>query len=314
MNNRHSMLLLGAICLAIGLCQPATAQNRIRRSHEKQSHSTARRSNDRQSHSTSRRSASGGSVRYHRSRSQSSDRGGRESGHHSSRSDRSSAGGRGASERRSSTTIERRTTTGVRTYSSRERDHASFGSLRHYRPLTRSVVQYPAVLPRHDIHVQKYPRYGTRITVLPSHRSEVTYHGRRYYFSDGVYYRSYSHNVYAVVRPPIGVRLPFLPDGYISITIGGRPYYRYENTYYVREIIDQRPVYVVVQPPSDIVLDVLPPGCQAIQYHGRLYYVDVYEETAYAPVIIDGFTRYRPTDLDVDVDFDDGRVKIEIDD
>lgn len=96
--------------------------------------------------------------------------------------------------------------------------------------------------------------------------------------------------------------------------IGGRQYYRYENTYYVEQIVESEPAYVVVQPPDQVIVDYLPPDSREVYYRDRLYYVDIYEETAYAPVIVDGYTRYRLTDLDVDVDYDDGRLEIEIDD
>ncbi|GJM25527.1 MAG: hypothetical protein DHS20C16_19420 [Phycisphaerae bacterium] len=151
------------------------------------------------------------------------------------------------------------------------------------------------------------------MTQLPSYRTVVTHRGHRYYSCDGVYYRQYD-NYYRVVRPPVGVTLAFLPQGYVTVQYGGRPYYRYDNTYYVREIVNSQPTYIVVEPPRDVYIDALPPDCYEVHYRGRIYYVDIYEEIAYAPVIVDGYTRYRPTELDVDVDFDDGHVEIEIDD
>lgn len=117
-----------------------------------------------------------------------------------------------------------------------------------------------------------------------------------------------------MVAPPIGVRTTYLPTGYVTVTIGGRPYYRYENTYYVYEVYENQPTYVVVEPPERVIVDFLPPGSREIYYKGRIYYVDIHEEIAYAPVIVDGQTRYRITELDVDVDIDDGRIEIEIDD
>lgn len=161
--------------------------------------------------------------------------------------------------------------------------------------------------------MRTYPRYGIHVTQLPSHRSIITHHGHQYYHCDGIYYRQYD-NYYRVVRPPVGVTLTYLPDGYISFQYGGRPYYRYENTYYVQEVVNSQPTYIVVEPPSEFYVDALPPDCYQVYYRDRLYYVDIYEEIAYAPVIVDGYTRYRPTNLDVDVDFDDGQIEIEIDD
>lgn len=207
----------------------------------------------------------------------------------------------------------RRSTQVDRSYSPQTRYHARTGSVSNYRRSYGRPTQLPSHPVDRDVRVRRYPRYGTHITQLPSRHRVVSHHGHRYYFCDGVYYRPYG-GVYRVVRPPIGFSLSYLPIGYTTVFFGGRPYYRYENTYYVHQIVDNEPAYVVVQPPDEVVVDFLPPDCREFYYRGRLYYIDIYEETAYAPVIIDGYTRYRLTDLDVDVDFDDGRIKIEIDD
>ncbi|MGE3182579.1 MAG: DUF6515 family protein [Phycisphaerae bacterium] len=161
---------------------------------------------------------------------------------------------------------------------------------------------------------RSYPRYGTRITQLPGRHRIVSHRGRDFYYVNGIYYRRYPGGYYAVVRPPLGFRLDFLPYGFASVTIGGRPYYRYQNTYYVQEYVDNQPSYVVVQPPQEYYIDYLPADAQQVFYKGRTFYVDIYEEVAYEAVHVDGQLRYRATDLDVDVDFEDEGIEIELDD
>ncbi len=191
------------------------------------------------------------------------------------------------------------------------RHHASTGSLRHHRPPIVRPTPLPGRFPVRDVRVYSYPRYGTRITHLPSTRRVIVHRGHNYYVSGGIYYRAYRGG-YTVCRPPIGVRLPYLPQGFVVVSIGGRPYYRYHDTYYVQEIVNDVPSYVVVQPPEDAIIDFLPPDAQEVYFRGRPYYVDIYEEIAYEPVLINGQTYYRPTDLDVDVDFEDDGIEIEI--
>lgn len=194
------------------------------------------------------------------------------------------------------------------------RNYAGTGSVSQFRPAVRRPVQWPAHVSNHEVRVRNYPRYGARFAALPAGHRLVTHRGHNYYFCDGVYYRPYGPGAYLAVRPPIGFRLTHLPYGYVSVFIGGQPFYRYGNTYYVYETYQNEPSYVVVRPPSEAYLDQLPPDCHEVIFHGRQYYVDIYEEIAYEPVFINGVTRYRPSNLDVDVDFDDGRVKIELDD
>ncbi len=218
----------------------------------------------------------------------------------------------GASARRATPGDRRGVSVKQPTVSTRSRHVASSGSVSRYRP---AAVQLPSrtVVSTRDIRVRRVPRYGTTITQLPARHRVISHHGRRYYFDDGICYRSYG-GVYRVVRPPIGVRVTWLPEGYVSVNFGGRLYFRFGNTYYLRDIIDGEESYVVTLPPRDAILDQLPPDCQEVQYRGRLYYVDIYEEVAYEAAIIAGRVVYRATDLDVDVDFDDGRIEIEIDD
>lgn len=196
-----------------------------------------------------------------------------------------------------------------RGYDQSTRYVASRGSIRNYHPThlpARPVYD-------HEVRVRRVPRYGTRCYTLPPSHRVVTYRRHQYYDCDGVYYRRY-HNEYVAVRPPLGIHLAYLPEGSVTIRIGGRSYYRYENTYYVREIIDALPSYVVVRPPREVFIDVLPPDCHEIIYRGRRYYVDIYDEIAYEPILVDSRTAFRPAAFDVDVEFDDGRIEIEIDD
>jgi hypothetical protein len=281
----------------------STAFAQTRETARKDDRSQAQRSSQGKRHAASR-----GSVRYNKSRSDSAGDRSKPSDLGSGRSARSApGGGRSGVSRRSSAV-------GRSYHPTRTRHRASGGTIRHHRRPYQHSAGIPSRGWDRNVHVRHYPRYGTRIDRLPPSHRVITYHGSNYYFHDGVYYRPYRSGVYRVVRPPIGVHLSFLPSGYTIVEYSGRPYYRYENTYYVREIVNQEPVYVVVEPPQEIIIDELPFDTREVYVGGNRYFVDIYEEVAYAPVIIDGYTRYRQTSLDVDVDIDDGRVEIEIDD
>ncbi|MCA9251444.1 MAG: DUF6515 family protein [Phycisphaerae bacterium] len=315
MKKKTLALAIAATFLVAGLTETATAQTR-RSSGDR---SSARdRSNDR-----SRQGATRGSVRYYRDRDQSGGRGNRgdRGAQDRNRNDRSRVDRGRRADDRSTTRIRRSTTTMAQHPSSSRRrayyptdvrNRASYGSVHNHRNAVQ-LPSYPDYRDHYGARVRTYPRYGIHVTQLPSHHVVYTHHGHDYYRCDGIYYRRYG-DYYRVVRPPIGVSLTYLPAGYVTVEFGGRPYYRYENTYYVQQVIDSQPTYVVVEPPSQVYVDTLPPDCYQVYYRDRLYYVDIYEEIAYAPVIVDGYTRYRPTNLDVDVDIDDGQIEIEIDD
>lgn len=314
MKARTTITLLAFTLIAGTFSQTAVAQERDT--------SRSRRSTGERSSRQRQDAASRGTLRYHgsdadsRSQDQSSDRQSDRSRDRSSEADRSrdrSSAERSDGSHRSTTRSRDESNDTDRSYPPHVRYHAGTGSISNYRRGDDRPTHLPSRPIDHEVRVRRYPRHGTHITQLPSLPRTIMHRGRSYYFSDGVYYR-YSRGVYRVVQPPIGFSLSYLPAGYAMVVVHGQPYYRYDNTYYVYQILGNEPVYVVVEPPDDIIVDFLPSDCREVVYKGRLYYIDIYEERAYAPVIIDGYTRYRLTDLDVDVDFHDGRIEIEIDD
>lgn len=303
MRTRFTILSFTMVLLGAGLAHAERVLQEHTRasSRDRADRSSVQRSSPGDDHSASR-----GSVRYHQSSRAAS-------GHRDRTVERRPGD---ATVTRDSRAVTRDSAMIERSYDAgrSQRHYASSGSVRYRRPPT---VHLPARPPHREggsVVVRRYPRYGTRVTRLPAGHRVVVHRGHRYFCADGIYYRQYGSGVYTVVRPPVGARLSFMPVGYVNATISDRPYYRYENTYYVREIVDDKPTYVVVVPPRDTIIDELPPDTYRVEWRKRVYYVDIYEESAYVPVIVDGHTRYRPTDLKVDVEFDDGEIEIEIDD
>lgn len=100
---------------------------------------------------------------------------------------------------------------------------------------------------RHN-HNRYYPRHGYEVRHLPPRHRSVDYHGTRYYYGEGVWYRS-SGVYFSVVAPPIGVVVPVLPRYYSTVWVGADPYYYADGAYY-RWVPAQRG-YLVVDPPDE---------------------------------------------------------------
>jgi len=79
---------------------------------------------------------------------------------------------------------------------------------------------------------QYYPRRGYVVERLPPRHRVVHYHGDRYYYSDGAWYRPYGPQ-FVVVTPPLGLVVSFLPDFHTTVYFGAVPYYRAGPVYYV---------------------------------------------------------------------------------
>ncbi|MGD0276600.1 MAG: DUF6515 family protein [Syntrophales bacterium] len=96
-------------------------------------------------------------------------------------------------------------------------------------------------------HNRYYPSRGSYVRGLPGGYRGVFYHGSRYYFAAGVWYRPYGGR-FLVIAPPFGLFIPFLPPFYETIWVSGTPYYYANDVYYA-----QAPGgYEVVDPPRDI--------------------------------------------------------------
>jgi hypothetical protein len=96
-------------------------------------------------------------------------------------------------------------------------------------------------------HSRYYAPHGAEIGVLPHGAVEARFHGDRYWFHGGVWYRPYGPR-WVVVAPPIGLYVSVLPPFYTTLMIGGAPYYYANETYYTLDPVTQQ--YVVVAPPA----------------------------------------------------------------
>jgi hypothetical protein len=98
-------------------------------------------------------------------------------------------------------------------------------------------------------HNRYYPRYGTVMTTLPPNYYDVPYRGERFYFQNGIWFRS-TGAFFSVTIPPAGVIVPVLPPDYAVVPVGAVPYYYANGVYYTTA--RTAPGYVVVNPPAGI--------------------------------------------------------------
>jgi hypothetical protein len=75
-------------------------------------------------------------------------------------------------------------------------------------------------------------RHGHVVRYLPPRARVVHYHGDRYYYGGGAWYRPYGPG-FVVVNPPIGLVVSFLPEFRTTVYFGGVPYYGAGPVYYV---------------------------------------------------------------------------------
>jgi hypothetical protein len=99
---------------------------------------------------------------------------------------------------------------------------------------------------RHRYQERYYPRHGYVVPRLPHGHRVVHYHGDRYYYGDGAWYRPYGAQ-FMIVAPPVGLMVSFLPEVQATLFFGGIPYYQSGPVYYVRH--PRHGGYMVAQPP-----------------------------------------------------------------
>jgi len=107
------------------------------------------------------------------------------------------------------------------------------------------------VLDSRHHHNHYYPPRGYIIPTLPSAHRVFHYHGTKYYWHNGIWYRP-SGTRFIVVLPPFGILVPILPPFYTTIWVGAIPYYYADGVYYTWQ--PEYRSYVVTEPPpaSDI--------------------------------------------------------------
>jgi len=96
-------------------------------------------------------------------------------------------------------------------------------------------------------HNHYYPERGLRVRELPREARPIAWHGERYWFHEGVWYRPIGPR-FVVVAPPFGVFVPVLPAFATLVVIGGTSFYYANDAYYRYDAA--RGGYEVVAPPE----------------------------------------------------------------
>ncbi len=99
-------------------------------------------------------------------------------------------------------------------------------------------------------HDHYYPARGYAITSLPNGSMNIGFHGNRFFFHAGVWYRPMGER-FVVIDPPFGIQVPILPPGFVALWVGGAPFY-YANGAYYQPVPGQG--YTVVAPPVGVEL------------------------------------------------------------
>ena len=139
----------------------------------------------------------------------------------------------------------------VSTLAAAEREHRD--EHRGFNPPART--ERGAVFDHRYEHDRYYPPRGATVGALPRGHLLVPYHGDRYYFHGGVWYRP-SGARFVVVTPPIGLAISVLPPFYTTLWVGGRPYYYADGVYYAWRPSER--TYVVTEPPPDTEVVTVP--------------------------------------------------------
>ncbi|MBS0374350.1 MAG: hypothetical protein JSR73_07190 [Proteobacteria bacterium] len=82
---------------------------------------------------------------------------------------------------------------------------------------------------------------------MPREARPIAWHGERYWFHEGVWYRPVGPR-FVVVAPPFGVFVPVLPAFATLVVIGGAQFYYANDAYYRYDAA--RSGYEVVAPPE----------------------------------------------------------------
>jgi hypothetical protein len=98
----------------------------------------------------------------------------------------------------------------------------------------------------HSYRWHDHPHYGYRTHFLPDGYFTIWAGGRRYFYSDGLYYDYVGNGEYVIVNPPIGAFVSSIPPDFQSVDINGRIYYTDGGIYY---ILTQHHGYKVVPQP-----------------------------------------------------------------
>jgi hypothetical protein len=76
-----------------------------------------------------------------------------------------------------------------------------------------------------------HPRFGIHLHFLPHGYFTIRVGGARYYYYDGLYYRSIGGD-YVIVSPPVGAVVTAIPSDFQPVIVNGVTYYVNNGTYY----------------------------------------------------------------------------------
>jgi len=122
------------------------------------------------------------------------------------------------------------------------------------------------------------PHWGYHMHYLPDHYFTIWVDGRRYFYSDGLYYSYIGDGDYVIVNPPIGAYVNVIPPDFQPVNINGRLYYTNGGVYYLltehhgykvvptpvvyeqpaQVVVTQAPAPVVVEAPAPVAQDAFP--------------------------------------------------------
>ena len=112
------------------------------------------------------------------------------------------------------------------------------------------------------------PHWGHAYKAVPKGFYVYPYHGVKYHYYNGIYYKPVGTK-YVIVRPPAGIRVRTLPTSTVHFVINGRNYFYYYGTYYVKSTNDE---FISVAPPVGAQVDALPDGYRKVIIDDQVYY------------------------------------------
>lgn len=130
---------------------------------------------------------------------------------------------------------------------------------------------------------------GTAIDILPGGFVTLTVGTGRYFYHDGIFYRTYRRR-YVVVPAPIGAVIMGPPPGRVMVMVENDPYVYSRGVFY-RPRGDR---YVVVHPPVGAFIRRPPPDAATVRIDGVEY--KEWAGTYYRPAIREGERGYEVTE------------------
>jgi len=102
------------------------------------------------------------------------------------------------------------------------------------RPHVEARMEHGPIMERRAVedHLNHYfPVRGEVVPELPRGALAINFHGERYFFHVGVFFRTEGTR-FVVLRPPVGIIVPVLPPAYVMLWSATVPYYYANDVYY----------------------------------------------------------------------------------